>query len=460
MINFNNYININTVGILGLGVSGRSVINFYKKNNIKIYIWDDDEKTRNDFKISKTILSNFNEVKNLNKVELLFVSPGINLKHPIISLAKKNNISIVGDLDIFWKNLHKDSDKVIAVTGSNGKSTVCSIINHLLKSSNQNSSLGGNIGIPVLNLKPASDSITYVLEVSSYQLELMKKIKPNIAILTNLSPDHIERHGTYKGYVKAKEKIFMNQDSSDLAIINTDSKEGEKMYKTLKSKINGPKIIRVSIKNKFQNSVYVESNKIINSLGVKNKLLGTVKELTSLLGQHNIENVLISLSAVLSYGLSHKEINTYLPKFKTLPHRIEDMGTKKNIKFINDSKSTNLISSSVALDCFKNIIWIAGGRRKNDSFKLLNEKITNIKAGFFIGESGEEFFNYFKNNFYCKNCLNLESAINAAINYAKILDLNVIILFSPGCSSFDQYNNFETRGNAFKNKVNIFIRNN
>ena len=218
MINFNNYININTMGILGLGISGRSVINFLKKNDVKIFVWDDDEKIRNDFKISKTILSNFNEVINLKKIELLFVSPGISLKHPIISLAKKNNISIIGDLDIFWENLHKDSDKVIAITGSNGKSTVCSIINHLLTRSKKKSSLGGNIGIPVLNLKPALDSITYVLEVSSYQLELMKKIKPNIAILTNLSSDHLERHGTYKDYVKSKEKIFMNQDSSDIAI--------------------------------------------------------------------------------------------------------------------------------------------------------------------------------------------------------------------------------------------------
>ena len=460
MINFNNYININTMGILGLGISGRSVINFLKKNDVKVFVWDDDEKIRNDFKISKTILSNFNEVINLKKIELLFVSPGISLKHPIISLAKKNNISIIGDLDIFWENLHKDSDKVIAITGSNGKSTVCSIINHLLTRSKKKSSLGGNIGIPVLNLKPALDSITYVLEVSSYQLELMKKIKPNIAILTNLSSDHLERHGTYKDYVKSKEKIFMNQDSSDIAIINTDTKEGEKIYKTLKSKINGPNIIRISINNKFKKSVYLKNGRIINSLGKKNKSLGKVKEITSLLGEHNIENILISLSAVLSYGLSHKQINAYLPKFKTLPHRIEELGTKKNIKFINDSKSTNLVSSSVALDCFKNIIWIAGGRRKKDSFKLLNEKITNIKAGFFIGESGEEFFNYFKNNFYCKNCLNLELALNTAIKYAKKIDLNVIILFSPGCSSFDQYNNFEIRGNDFKNKVSMFIRNN
>tara|TARA_B100000686_G_scaffold89006_2_gene95673 strand:- start:1207 stop:2583 length:1377 start_codon:yes stop_codon:yes gene_type:complete len=441
------------IGILGLGLSGKSVIGYFKNKNVKIYIWDDVKKNREGIKNKYCKISNFNETSNLENIDLLFISPGIDLNHTIVLLAKKLGIFITGDLDIFWQDIFQCNDECIAVTGSNGKSTVSSIINFLLTSNKVNSFLGGNIGIPVLNLKPKSNNRTYVLEVSSYQLEIMENLKPNIAILTNLSFDHIERHGSFASYVKAKEKLFMNQDSSDIAVINTDSKEGKKIYKKLKLKINGPKLIEISLRKKNKNAFYYSRGEIINSINKNDFSLGKLSEISSLKGQHNIENILIALTAVFSNGVSNKIIKRYLPKFKGLPHRIEEVTNNNNILFINDSKSTNLTSSKVALSCFENIIWIAGGRRKNENFSFIKDKIINIRAGFFIGESSAQFYRYFNNYFYSKNCVNLQIALSESIKYAELISEKVVILFSPGCASFDQYKNFEVRGESFKKQV-------
>ncbi len=441
------------IGILGLGLSGRSVVNYFKNKDIKIYIWDDLNDARKVFKNKYCEISNFNKVSNLKKLDLLFISPGISLDHSIVLLAKKLDIFMTGDLDIFWEELFLNEDKCIAVTGSNGKSTVSSIINFLLKSNKVNSILGGNIGIPVLNLKSKFNYKTYVLEVSSYQLELMENLKPNIAILTNLSFDHIERHGSFRKYVKAKEKLFMNQNSSDLAIINTDNKEGKKIYEKLKLKKDGPKLIEISFRKKNKKTFFYDKGEIINSIVRNNFSLGKVSKISLLRGKHNVENILLALAAVFSYGISNKKIQEYLPKYKGLAHRIEEVKYKNNILFINDSKSTNFTSTKVALNCFENIIWIAGGRRKNENFSFLDDDINNIRAGFFIGESSNQFFRYFNNYFYSKNCVNLEIALSESIKYAELISEKVVILFSPGCASFDQYKNFEIRGESFKKQV-------
>lgn len=441
------------IGILGLGLSGRSVIDYFKNKDVKIYIWDDVNKNRKGIKNKYCEICNFNKAENLKNIDLLFISPGISLNHSIVLLAKKLGVFITGDLDIFWQEIFQHNDVCIAVTGSNGKSTVSSIINFLLTSNKVNSFLGGNIGIPVLNLEHKSSNRTYVLEVSSYQLEIMENLKPNIAILTNLSLDHIERHGNFNSYVKAKEKLFMNQDSSDIAIINTDSNEGKNIYKKLKSKINGPKLIEISLRKKHKNTFYYSKGEIINSINKNDYSIGKLNEISSLKGQHNVENILIALATVFSQGVSNKMIKKYLPKFKGLPHRIEEVKNNNNILFINDSKSTNLTSSKVALSCFDNIIWIAGGRRKNENFSFIKDKIINIRAGFFIGESSDQFYRYFKKYFYSKNCVNLEMALSESIKYAELISEKVVILFSPGCASFDQYKNFEVRGDSFKKQV-------
>lgn len=451
----NNFKNKN-IGILGLGLTGRSAIKFFNKNAINVIGWDDLEVQRNNIVSSKIQILDLQLLKNLKLIDLLFVSPGIKPNHPVIKLAKKNNINITGDLEIFWKKESDNKNSFIIITGSNGKSTVTSLIHHLLICSQKSSIIGGNIGVPVLNLKPKNESNIYVIEASSFQLDLVKDIKPNISILTNLTPDHIDWHGSYKKYISSKENLFVNQDSNDIAIININCNESAKFYNKLKRRKNKPKIIKISLNKKLNNSIYYHTGKIYNNLENKNLLIANVKDLSPLFGLHNIENIMISIAAVLNKGVSHNQIKKYLPIFKGLPYRLELIYKDNNISFINDSKSTNLVSCKVALNCFDNIIWIAGGRRKDDKLEDLKSNIKSIKAGYFIGESAGEFVNYFKNNFVCKNSITIKNALLDAINYSKTLNCHSTILFSPACSSFDQFKNYIERGQKFLEEVNKY----
>tara|TARA_B100000287_G_scaffold362436_1_gene355696 strand:+ start:344 stop:1720 length:1377 start_codon:yes stop_codon:yes gene_type:complete len=444
---------INKIGILGLGISGISVLNYFKNKDVHIHIWDDFKNIREQFNEETYKVFDLNNIANLQKLDLLFVSPGIKLNHPVILLAKKINLLITGDLDLFWQDIYSANDKCIAITGSNGKSTIASLTNFLLSANKINSALRGNIGIPFMSNDGIKDKMTYVLELSSYQLAFMKNLKPNIAILSNLSLDHIEWHGNFKNYVRAKERIFMNQDSADVAIINTDSKEGQNIFNKLKLKKNGPQLIEITTEKNKPNTIYNDNGELISTFNNKKVILGKISNLTTLKGLHNIENIIIAITCLLKLGISFSKIKNFLPKFNGLPHRIEEVKNYKNILFVNDSKSTNLSSSKVALSCYKNIIWIAGGRRKNESFNFLKNHITDIKAGFFIGESSEQFCSYFKNYFYSINSMKLEMALKQSMKYAELMQDEIVILFSPGCSSFDQFDNFEVRGESFKKFV-------
>jgi len=441
---------IKNIGVLGLGISGESAIDYFNSKLVNIVAWDDKEYIRKRYEKRNIIIKNLNNVENINLIDTLFVSPGINPKHPIIILAKIKKIKIIGDLDVFWKGQCDGENKFIVITGSNGKSTVTSMLGHLLKKNKYRTVVAGNIGVPVLGIKTKKAPSYYIIEASSYQLELVEKLKPDIAILTNLTADHIEWHGSLNKYISAKQKLFINQDCNDLAIINIDNKHGLNFYKKINNKKIKPKIIKISTKQKLKNTIYLDDQNIIDNLYNNKTLIGKVTSLTVLKGIHNIENILCTLAAASHIGLSHDQIRYHLPTFETLPNRLETVYMKKNLEIINDSKATNLESCKVALSCFDKVIWIAGGRRKKEDFKYLVNSISNIQAGFFIGESGDEFLNYFKNYFYCENSKNINTAVIEAIKFAKSTNNNTKILFSPGCSSFDQYKNFEDRGNVFK----------
>ena len=450
MDNYKNKI----IGVLGLGVSGQSAIKYFSENSKKIIAWDDAIGIRKTFKKKKINIKNLSISKNLRLIDLLFVSPGIKPKHLVLMLAKKLKINITSDLDVFWEEALNRKNKFIVVTGSNGKSTVTSMIHHLLRLTNKKVFIGGNIGIPILSLKIPNNSSYYVIEASSYQLELMNKLKPDISILTNIIPDHIEWHGSMKKYISAKEKIFLNQNNNDLAIINVDNLEGFNLYKKINKRKIKPIIIKISLRKKLNNTIYLSKENIIDNLDNKNIIIGKVEDLTSLKGLHNIENILFTIAVSMHIGLTHNEIRYNLPKFKSLPNRLETVYEDTEIEIINDSKATNLESCKVALSCFDDIIWIAGGRRKKEEFTYLNNNINNIKAGFFIGESAEQFVNYFKDYFYCKNSINIKDAVSDSLKFSQTLKNYNTVLFSPGCSSFDQFKNFEDRGKIFKKMIN------
>ena len=239
---------IKKIGVLGLGISGVSAIDYFSSKLINIIAWDDIEIIRRRFEKKNIIIKDLNNTKNIELIDTLFVSPGINPKHPIILLAKLKKIKIIGDLDVFWKDKFSDKNKFIVITGSNGKSTVTSMLGHLLKNNKYQTVVAGNIGIPVLGIKTKKKPTYYIIEASSYQLELVKILKPDIAILTNITADHIEWHGSIKKYIAAKEKLFLNQDSNNLAIINIDNNYGLNFYKKINERNIKPRIIKISTK--------------------------------------------------------------------------------------------------------------------------------------------------------------------------------------------------------------------
>ncbi len=442
------------VGILGLGLSGVSAFRYFKRIGLKIVGWDDSAEVRKNNTQLEIQIVDLNKKHNLQNIDVLLVSPGIPKNHTIIKMANKFGKIITSDIDVFWNDESFNKNNFIGISGSNGKSTVSSIVHHIMISSKIPTKIAGNIGIPVLGLTPFKQKGTYVLELSSYQLDLIKQFRPNTSVLINISPDHLERHGSLEDYILAKEKLFYNQRKEDTAIINIDNDHCNFLYKKLRNKKKSPKIVTVSLSHKKKNSVYFNKDILIDYTGEKKVEIGNIEKLTTLKGEHNKENIACAVAACLCNGISHREIKKNLPSFQNLSNRIEEIDAIKNISFVNDSKATNLVSTIAALKCFKKIIWIAGGQDKNEDLRQLMSVQENILAGFFIGTSGEKFCEFFKKYFYVNNSLLLKNAVQDSMSYALKLKSPVVILFSPGCASFDQFKNFQIRGEAFKSEVN------
>ncbi len=442
------------IGVFGLGLSGIATLKYLSKKEVDFIAFDDKEET------IKKIIKDHPEFSKYLKdladeawgaIDYLILSPGISLTHPephkIVKLVKQRNIKIICDIEVLYLN-NKDAF-FIGITGTNGKSTTTSLIAHILKYNNVNVVLGGNIGIPVLSFDDISESehdegerkfvmlsdsetsrnnytdwilrqvpqndekrdTVFVLEVSSFQLDLLDKTKFNIAVFLNITPDHLDRHGNMENYTNSKYKIFQNQSDDDHAIIHSSLKK-------------------------------VKNTTIFSEEDVKDIIIDN----NSLLGQHNKQNLAAAIACCLKFGLQKEKIIEALPSFVGLKHRMQYLGEHNQIKFINDSKATNADSTEKALASFDNIIWIAGGVAKAGGIESLKKYFPKIKVALLIGDAQDEFAATCGHEVLWKKCDNLENAFAEACKIAKPGD---IILLSPACASFDQWRNFEERGDAF-----------
>ncbi len=410
--------------VYGLGLTGRSVVNFFKKNKFKNYkVWDDKEK--NFFK--KKRVNNLNQA--LKKVDFIVLSPGVNLN----TLKKKNRLikyqkKFITDLDLIF--LFKKFFKSIVVTGTNGKSTTCKILEHVLNKNKFKTVLGGNIGTPLLNLNIKKNDYL-VIEASSFQLAYSKFIRPNYAILLNITNDHLDWHGNMKNYINSKFKIFENQKEIDYSFVNLKFKKKFKKRKFI-SKLIIPNLREYTKLKKKINNSYL-------SLNVNDQNMSYIFRLSKLL-KIKKNSFLKSLSS-----------------FVGLPHRHEVFFKKNNCTFINDSKATSFQATKFALKNSKNIFWIVGGLpKKNDKINLKKLK-RNIVKTYIIGKN----INYYKRllnnkvNFTVTN--NLKNSIFQISKDIKFFKKkNNTILLSPASASFDQYLNFENRGNEFKKLIKTY----
>jgi UDP-N-acetylmuramoylalanine--D-glutamate ligase len=420
-------INDNSYAIYGLGLSGSSTLRFLKKKNVKkIYTWD-DKKNKND----KAKFNLFKKV--LDKVDYIVISPGINIQKTKFKFKLfQNKKKIITDLDLFF--MQKISKKSIVVTGTNGKSTTCKLIQHILKTNTLDAQLGGNIGRPILDLKIKRKSIV-IIEASSFQLAYTKFIKPTFAAILNITNDHLDWHKTIANYENSKFKVFSKQDSNDTAILSNK------------------KLIRL-----FKKKNFLSKLKIIEKNSLKNKIK---KKITNnyLISEPNLENLIFAYQISKLFKIKEKIFLRAVNNFKGLPHRHEIFLKKNKITFINDSKATSFESTKHALKNNKNIFWIFGGLPKiKDNFNLTGIS-SNIIKSFIIGKKTSYFKNQVFKNIKYKISFNLKNAIKDVFKELLLTKNNkIIVLLSPASASYDQFNNFAERGNQFKKIIKVYAK--
>lgn len=378
----------------------------------------------------------------LNKYDLAVSSPGIPRDADIIKELKKNNIKIISEVEFayqFCKN------PIIAVTGTNGKTTTTSLITHILNESGKKAISAGNIGKAFSEAVLEIDDDTVVsLEVSSYQLDRIDKFHPNVAVITNISPDHLNYHGTMEDYVETKWKINRNQNEKDLLILNYDNEWLQKSRS-----ING-KVQYFSL-NELRGGAFVRKGQIILDTQHKEEEIMPISQI-GIKGQHNLYNSLAAILATRSFEITNENYRSALSSFAGVEHRLEYIRTINGVEYYNDSKATNVNSTWFALNSFSSpIIWIAGGRGDNNNYEMLDSSVRkNVKSIICIGEEAESIYKHFSSIVPCQKFQTLEEAVFAAYNIAKE---DEIVLFSPACKSFDMFANFEHRGEIFKQIV-------
>ena len=424
--------------IYGLGLTGESVLKFLRKSKARnVFLWDDNKKLRNKFKAqsNEKILK-----KRVLQSDYIVLSPGISLlKCRHRKLLNKNKNKIITDIDLFF--LTNKIFKSVVVTGTNGKSTTCSIIQKVLAHSGLKTVAVGNIGKPILsyNLGRKRD-VVMVIEMSSFQLEYSRHVRPNHSILINISKDHLDWHGSMRNYINAKLRIFSLQNKSHFAYLPQDQD-----------------IINFFKKNKFQSSIVpVKKNtKRFIRKNIQNSYLKS---------NSNIENLSFAYSLRKNFGISDKSFFSALEKFKGLPHRQEMFFRKKNICFINDSKATSFEAAKDCLMNYKNIIWIVGGLKKEGDKFYLNHIKKNIKKAFIIGKDRVFFKKQLNKKINFIEAKTLERSVKNIFEEIQTVNLRkknkdkTFVILSPASASYDQFRNFEDRGNKFKKLVKNYAK--
>lgn len=452
---FKNLLNKNVL-ILGLGISGFSLALKLRKSIKTLYCWDDDLKIRKKAIKSKLILKKISEI-DFNNLDFLIISPGINNDHIAAKKAKKASCKVITDIELISfidKNLC-----LVGITGTNGKSTTSQMIKDVINNSKIKSEVVGNIGVPFTDVN--IDTKTHlIVEASSYQLERIEKVNFNIAVLLNIYNDHLERHKNIGNYIKAKKKIFENQNLSDHAIICTDTKICKKISNSF-NKSYKSNLILISTSEELPNGIYLKENKneIIIFDNIYCESFSILKEKINLSGKHNYQNILACYAVSKILGYKTKFFVKGIKKFKGLEHRFEKFFKYKSITFINDSKSTNIISSKVALKGIDNIYWLAGGIQKDGGFDEIEKDLSSVIKVFLYGQSRKEFSKYLRNYVKTEVFKDLKKAFYKALDEGLNSKKKINIILSPACASFDQFKNFEERGHYFKKivrkKVNL-----
>jgi UDP-N-acetylmuramoylalanine--D-glutamate ligase len=382
----------------------------------------------------------------------LVLAPGVPLTHPEpawpVGLARTARVEIIGDIELFCRERRANvaNAPFIAITGTNGKSTTTALIAHILSATGREVEMGGNIGRAILSLAPPRTGRYHVIECSSFQIDLALSLNPSIGVLLNLTPDHLDRHGTMAAYARIKERLVAK---SDVAIIAVDDIWCQSIADSLT--LAGRSVVRVSTTRPLKEGIYADGDDIYLARFGQAEKIASLAGIPTLRGQHNAQNAVAAIAAAREAGLSAAEIALTLKSFAGLPHRLEEVGRRGRVTFVNDSKATNADAAAKALAIYPRIYWIAGGKPKEGGIGALAPFFPRIVKAYLIGEAAPLFAEALGDRVNHVMCGTLQNAVNAAAaDAADDPRGEPVVLLSPACASYDQFRNFEQRGDAFR----------
>jgi len=450
-----------TVAIFGLARTGLGAVRALVAGGTNVIAWDDNSTARDLGGQEGAELMPWREWP-WESIAALILSPGVPLTHPaphgVVEHANRARVPVIGDVELFAHEIRNHADQpgkapVIAITGTNGKSTTTALVGHILNQCGFSAQIGGNIGKSVLELSPPSAKAIYVLEMSSFQIDLTPGLTPDVAVLSNLSPDHIDRHGTMENYAAIKARLMKQTARDGQVVIGVDDSHSSAIF-TQVAAAGGAQAYPVSVGKVLGRGVFVVDGALYDAMGARAVKVMDMAAASHLPGAHNWQNAALAYGAVRPFISDMKAIAAAIASFPGLAHRMEDVGHIGKTAFINDSKATNADATARALAVYPDIFWIAGGKPKEGGIESLSTFFPRIRKAYLIGEAAPQFARTLDGKAPYEVADVLETAVShAAADAAASTAAAPIVLLSPACASYDQFKDFEQRGDSFRNLV-------
>jgi UDP-N-acetylmuramoylalanine--D-glutamate ligase len=446
-----------TVAVFGLGGSGLASCHALKAGGAEVIAGDDSADNVVKAAQAGFITADLRTVSWANFAALI-LTPGAPLTHPAphwsVLAARQAGVEVIGDIELFCRERrrHAPDAPFVAITGTNGKSTTTALIAHLTEVAGYDTQMGGNIGTAILSLEPPRMGRVHVVEMSSYQIDLTPSLDPSVGILLNVSEDHIDRHGTLENYAAVKARLVAGVQPAGTSIVGVDDGWCRNIADRLDQA--GKRVVRISVKNPLPDGVYIERETIVRASGGARSEIAKLGGIGSLRGLHNAQNAACASACALAMGISTDVLQNGLRSFPGLAHRMEQVGRRGNVLFVNDSKGTNADAAAHALSSFGDIFWIAGGKPKLGGITGLTEYFPRIRKAYLIGEAAPAFARTLDGKALYEMSGTLDAAVTrAAADAAASAAPAPVVLLSPACASYDQFKDFEQRGDAFRAAV-------
>jgi UDP-N-acetylmuramoylalanine--D-glutamate ligase len=450
-----------TVAIFGLARTGLGAVRALVAGGTTVIAWDDSSTARDLGGQEGAELMPWREWP-WESIAALILSPGVPLTHPqphgVVEHANRARVPIIGDVELFAHEIRPHADQpgkapVIAITGTNGKSTTTALVGHILNQCGFNAQIGGNIGKSVLELAPPTAKTIYVLEMSSFQIDLTPGLTPDVGVLSNLSPDHIDRHGSMENYAAIKARLMKQTARDGQVVIGVDDSHSSAIFTQLASS-GGAQAHPVSVGKVLGRGVFVVDGALYDAMGARAVKVMEMASASRLPGAHNWQNAALAYGAVRPFVSDSRAIAAAIASFPGLAHRMEDVGHIGKTVFINDSKATNADATARALAVYPDIFWIAGGKPKEGGIESLSGFFPRIRKAYLIGEAAPQFARSLDGKASYEVAGVLETAVShAAADAASSSIAAPVVLLSPACASYDQFKDFEQRGDSFRGLV-------